>query len=253
MTLTDPFFSQYCTPKAEIAASLRVLFRRGDCFEIRVIDAQGSNKTDVGYFDDCRTAAASVVARYDGKTPAVYVVLNEMPHDMLARSANGFGSKTATADRHIIRRRWQLIDVDAAYPHDLKISSTDAEHEATLEVAERIRDALVSDGWAEPILADSGNGSHVLVPLDIHCPNDLATKRLKNLLKRLADNFDTPHDPHPCNIDTSVCNPAALTKLYGTMARKAANMPDRPYRRSHLLYVPASLAPWSDDAEEVAQ
>src|SRR5260221_11238505 len=91
MTLTDPFFSQYCTPKAEIAASLRVLFRRGDCFEIRVIDAQGSNKTDVGYFDDCRTAAASVVARYDGKTPAVYVVLNEMPHDMLARSANAFG------------------------------------------------------------------------------------------------------------------------------------------------------------------
>ncbi len=42
-------------------------------------------------------------------------------------------------------------------------------------------------------------------------------------------------------IDTAVFNPARITKLYGTIARKGANTGDRPYRMSGILHVPEEI------------
>ena len=44
-------------------------------------------------------------------------------------------------------------------------------------------------------------------------------------------------------IDTSVSNPSRITKLYGTIAQKGANTPERPHRTSKILHTPEVLKP----------
>ena len=57
-----------------------------------------------------------------------------------------------------------------------EISSTDAEHAAALELATDIRMVLGEEGWPPPLLADSGNGAHLLYAVDL--PNDAAATAL---------------------------------------------------------------------------
>jgi len=252
----NPVFG-HCTPRDEIAATLKILFAPDEVFELRVPFAFDTRKVWFGFFDNPLLAAERVVAKFDTKTPVVYAQLNALHPDLLARGSNKFVESTElhspSNGDHVTRRRWLLIDADATHAHHLKINSTNAEHEAALLVIERIFEALVRDGWPEPIVADSGNGGHLLFPFDLVCPNEVTTQRLKNLLKRLANHFDTPRDACPCAIDTGLGAPHQLTKLYGTASMKADNVPERPYRRSHLLYVPDYLMPAADDAGKTAQ
>jgi hypothetical protein len=135
-----------------------------------------------------------------------------------------------------VRRRWILIDCDPVRPSG--ISSTDAEHGAALARARTIRDALVADGWpsAGIVLADSGNGGHVLARVDL--PNDKESFTLvQRALKALALFFDDER----VKVDVSVANAGRITKLYGTLVRKGDNLPERPHRRSRLLEVPSPI------------
>jgi len=60
---------------------------------------------------------------------------------------------------------------------------------------------------------------------------------IKNLLTVIDMYFSDEH----VKIDTSVFNASRITKLYGTMAQKGANTPERPHRRSKIMYVPAEI------------
>jgi hypothetical protein len=63
------------------------------------------------------------------------------------------------------------------------------EHEAAIERAREIRAVLAEEGWPAPILADSGNGAHLLYPLVL--PNDEASAKLvERALKALAARFN---------------------------------------------------------------
>ena len=44
-------------------------------------------------------------------------------------------------------------------------------------------------------------------------------------------------------LDQAVFNPARLTKLYGTMARKGDNTPDRPHRLARIISLPEARQP----------
>jgi P4 family phage/plasmid primase-like protien len=59
------------------------------------------------------------------------------------------------------------------------------------------------------------------------------------VLTALAARFDT----NQVKIDQKVYNPGRIVKLYGTLARKGSNMPERPHRTSQVLEVPEEVEP----------
>ena len=90
-----------------------------------------------------------------------------------------------------------------------------------------------SKGWPEPILADSGNGAHLLYPIDL--PNDQdAANVLRDCLRALVFRFDD----EAVVVDTGNYNAARIWKLYGTLACKGDNALDRPHRLSRILESP---------------
>ena len=86
-------------------------------------------------------------------------------------------------------------------------------------------------GWPQPILADSGNGAHLLYRVDMPVDDGGMVKRA---LEALAAEFDDDQS----HVDTKVFNPARIWKLYGTVARKGDDLPDRPHRMARILEVP---------------
>ncbi len=166
---------------AEVRRGLDLLNVPGGVVEIRAlkIPQQGRGKpfTAAGYFTDLDKAAQAAVALDARKAAGVYLVLNETNPALLARSPNQATDhlEPTTSDIDIIRRRWLPLDFDPKRPSG--ISSTNAEHDAAQAAARECADWLREDaGWPEPILADSGNGWHVLYRVDL--PNDEAARRL---------------------------------------------------------------------------
>jgi hypothetical protein len=218
----------------EILRTLQVLSAPGQVIEVRAITDDGIAS---GYFDDPALLAAAVEPLDSLPTvQGIYVTLNEVTPALLSRRANRIkprlGKKDATtADTDILRRRWFPVDIDPARPSG--VSSTDAEHQAAIETAGRIADHLAGLGWPAPVIADSGNGAHLLYRIDL--PND---DRSRNLVRRCLEVLATLFDDSTTSIDTANHNAARIWKLYGTMSRKGDHTTDRPHRRSRLLTVP---------------
>ena len=80
-------------------------------------------------------------------------------------------------------------------------------------------------------MSDSGNGYHLLYPVD-ELPTEKDT--FAGVLADLATRFDTPD----ARVDTATFNPSRLVKLPGTYARKGDHTPDRPHRLARVLEVP---------------
>jgi hypothetical protein len=212
---------------------LEVIWRPGDVREARILTPRG---TDSGYFDDPRRLAAAV-APYDGRHN-VYLTLNPVAPALLARAANRIrpGSRSTTADRDVLERRWLPIDIDPVRPAD--ISASEAERELALQTARDVYGYLRERGWPDPVTAMSGNGYWLLYPVEL--PNDEASKRVvEGVLRHLAERFGTPR----VGIDTSVSNASRIVALVGTLKVKGDATPDRPHRRSALSFCPPELVP----------
>jgi len=222
-----------CLP-LEMARALSVLFQPGDVAEMRAPKA-GKYKTVSGYFNDW-SALAKAAAQWSGRAPGVYVTLNPVDPALLARAENRAVpyAELTTSDSNILTRRWLLVDIDAARPAG--ISATEEEHEAALALAGTVRAVLIGEGWTAPVVADSGNGAHLLYRVDLPSEDGGLVARV---LKALAFRFDTA----TLHVDTTVGNPGRPVKLYGTLAAKGDSTQDRPHRLARLLEVPAGLAP----------
>jgi hypothetical protein len=218
----------------EIAAALRLFIPAGQVTEIRILKA-GRAGTVSGYFDNPEQAASAAIS-WSGKAPGVYFVPNVVNPALLARAQNRLRERVeqTTTDTDITRRRWLLIDFDPARPAG--ISSTDAEHQSALDRAVRCRDWLSSDGWPSPILADSGNGAHLCYPIDL--PNDETSAKL---IQRCLQALDLLHSDDAVQVDQKTFNAARIWKLYGTLACKGDNTPDRPHRVAKVIEIPDQL------------
>ena len=129
------------------------------------------------------------------------------------------------------------MDLDPKRPAD--ISSTDVEHQAAIELAEEIRRRLVEEmNWPANafVKADSGNGCHLAVKIDL--PND---GQSKDLVERCLKALDSIFSNEKVKVDTTTHNPARIWKIYGTPARKGDSTAARPHRMARLLEVPAVL------------
>ena len=170
--------------------------------------------------------AVKFITDADAEQPkGIYVTLNPVPP----------GMSRFASDADILRRHWILIDLDPERPSEC--SSTDLEHAMAMAKAEKVFSWLKSQGFPECVVADSGNGYHLLLPVDL--PNDDHSKELvKAFLQALKANWQDEH----IGVDTKVANASRVTKLYGTVARKGESTADRPHRLSGLVYVPQDLA-----------
>ncbi|HNW80535.1 MAG TPA: hypothetical protein PLM60_04560 [Methanoregulaceae archaeon] len=214
-----------------------ILFLPGQVVEVRALMDEGMAS---GYFDDLGKLADQV-ATLDGLpgVQGIYVTLNEVNPALLSRRANRIKSRLSkkdatTADTDIVHRHWFPVDVDPARPSG--VSSTDEEHQAAIDTAARVSEYLAGLGWPDPIVADSGNGAHLLYRVDL--PND---DRSRELVKRCLEILAALFDDGITSIDTANHNAARIWKLYGTMSRKGDNTPDRPHRRSALISVPEEV------------
>jgi hypothetical protein len=218
--------------RAEILRSLQLLVAPGEIFEVRAIKTKKA--TVSGYFDDLERAADLAFDLGDDphvSAPAVYVTLNPCLPPLLSRAVNQLKpfAQVTTQDGEIVRRIWLLLDFDPVRPAG--ISSTDQEHELALARAEACREYLSTQGWPEPVSADSGNGGHLLYRIDL--PNDAAsTELVKRVLQALAAKFDDAS----VTLDQSVFNASRICKLYGTPCRKGDSTPERPHRLAAIQW-----------------
>ena len=214
-----------------IYKTVSALFGPDDVVELRILKTRDCG-TVSGYFND-KIKLAERAAHWNGRNN-IYVTLNPVNPDLLARANNRTKQRASdtTQDADIPRRRFILIDADPERPKG--VSATDAEHAAAFEMAHAIKAFLMDEhGFPDMFVADSGNGAHLVIPVDL--PNDAATTQaIKNFLLGLGKRFDN----EAVKVDKVVYNASRIIKLWGTKAVKGDNMPDRPHRNSRLLHIP---------------
>jgi len=217
---------------AEIKRGISLLFSPGDVVEVRIVKTDKFG-TVSGYFNDFDAMAQAIFEADQKYLPdGIYYTLNEVNPRLLGRSCNRLRERCdlTTSDKDILSRRWLPIDCDPVRPAG--VSSSDEEHEAALARARLIAAERPKD-WGEPILADSGNGAHLLYQANM--PNDPETLRLVELA--LAD-LDKRYSDTKVKIDVKCGNAARIWKAYGTAVRKGDSIPGYPHRISQILEAP---------------
>ena len=223
------------TDKEMIITALKLWFQKGDVFEIRVLDAVSSNwmrpHMESGYFDYDHIADAAEAISQLRSYRGAYATVNPVNPDLLARACNrirGITREPTTADSDILCRRWLLIDCDPKRVSG--VSSSDAEHEAAISTACKIRDGLSASGWSAPIIQDSGNGAQLMYRIDLPTADN-------DLVQRCIAGIATASDEY-VDVDLTVFNPARIWRIPGTMNCKGDDIPQRPHRMAQILSAP---------------
>jgi len=230
--------------------TLRFLHPDGGVFEICLINplaptspnwagkAFGKKPIVAGWFKDLEMAA-NLATRNEAE--GVYTTLNRCNEALLARANQRLKANVdRTADGHIEQIKNLLVDIDPIRPAGT--STTVQEHESALEMAQIIRADLKNQGWPEPLVGDSGNGGHLIYPLDL--PNTQESVDLvKAVLKALSLRYQERLARLNLEVDQAVFNPARLTKLYGTMVKKGDNTQERPHRLARIISLPSPRQP----------
>jgi hypothetical protein len=233
---------------SEILRAIAALHAGSDIIELRALHKRGK-RVDAGCFDgDHWGLLAKEAARLNAAGAGVYVTLNEVDRQLLARYANRiqeYARATAT-DANVVRRRWLPVDVDPQRPKDT--SATDEQLALAADRTEAVRQFLDGLGWPDPVEAESGNGYHLLYRIDL--PNAAAST---DLIKRCLEALAAKLDDSAIKIDRAVFNAARIIKLYGTVANKGDHIEHAPWRVSRLTCVPEEIGTVSlQQLEELA-
>ncbi len=209
---------------------LQLLHEPDEIIEIRSIDPK---PVISGYFRADSPRIETELAKYPNRT--FYQTMNRVKDACYARGQHERlveRPKETTSDNDIVGYQWLLIDADPVRPSG--VSSSGAEKEAARRVAGMTMKKLMAMGFSEPVVGDSGNGYHLL--FRIHAGLE-ERQTLADFLTVLDMWFST----EAVKIDTAVFNPARITKLYGTVAAKGANTPERPHRQSKIIRYPEKI------------
>ena len=197
----------------EIRKGVQALFPEGSIVELRI--PKSSQGTIIGFFQD-QEKLIQAITDYSGKVPAVYYTLNSVPPELYEKSqkdktiVGGHGCK----DDEIVTRNWLLIDCDPLRVDrngteliQQTVSSTESEKSEAFVVAQKVECYLQDKGWPQPIIADSGNGYHLLYNMGGMPSTDELTVTVQEALQHLAEKFDTTR----VHVDTVVYNPSRIT------------------------------------------
>ncbi len=213
----------------EIERALGLLHPAGDPIELRII---GGGPVLSGVFSEHRELAAHAAGR-SGTVPGIYITLNPLtPRDGLVTNTLR-PSKRCVKDSDILRRRWLPVDFDPVRPAGT--SASESEHQYAIQRARECATELQNEGWAAPIVASSGNGAHVLFPIDL--PNDVPSGVL---VREVLAGFSVRFSDDQLVVDQTPASAGQIWKLYGTQAAKGEPTADRPHRLSEILESPTS-------------
>lgn len=226
----------------DIERWLRVFCQPGQVVELRALNVHGKRAVCEVHGD--LSALAQRAAELDAAgAVGVYFTPNPIRPDL----AGWKNSRLKAED--VIERRWLLIDADTWRPAGT--NATEAELQLAWSVLDRCQSTLDAAGLSGAVVGFSGNGWHLCYPIQL--PNDESAHELvKATLKGLHEHcgsdltkgeaaeikagrfLATPK----ARVDTSPHDAPRIWKLYGTMARKGPNTPERPHRRSFLVELP---------------
>lgn len=226
--------------RLQIEQTLAFYHPNGNLFEVCGIgNGRSSKAIEGGFFNDhlkAVDAALNLTKRYHG----VYVTINPVQVELLGRADNHTkAGLLRTQDRNVLTFQKLLVDVDPVRPSG--VSSTDAEHDAALALCQKIRADLLGAGWPEPLVADSGNGGHLVYCMDIVPIIPENGDLLKLCLRALASRYNSVGDLAQ-RVDTTVANAGRISKIYGTWAGKGKSTPDRPHRMARIIALPETPA-----------
>lgn len=216
----------------EIRHAIEVLKPNRELFEVRII--KGKNVLS-GYFRDADTLIREL-SGVDLARCNVYMTLQKLHEGCEARwqyerFINAGAEKLpTTSDNDIVAYRYIPIDLDPTRPAGIS-SSLDELRDAT-ELRAQILETLKEQGYTKYIQAFSGNGYHILLPVDF-AANKENEERVKQILDSLDENFSNA----ACKVDTTNYNRSRVFKLYGTLAQKGRSTKERPHRTAKILEV----------------
>ena len=222
--------------KSEIYKWWHIFKRDNELVEIRFL---GNSKTASGYYKNIENLVRDV-ERMDAEDKfQIYFTLNCIEDSCYGREQCEkviWKPKNTTTDNDIKGRYWILIDLDPKRPSGT--SSSNEEYEKAHIKAVDVYRYLMDMGFYEPVVCSSGNGWHLLLPCKIGIStetNDVVNKFLRVLSMLFSD--------ESIDIDVKVGNPARICKLYGTMAKKGTNIPERPHRMARIVKTPEEIKP----------
>ena len=222
--------------KSEIYKWWHIFKRDNELVEIRFL---GNNKTASGYYKNIENLVRDV-ERMDAEDKfQIYFTLNCIEDSCYGREQCEkviWKPKNTTTDNDIKGRYWILIDLDPKRPSGT--SSSNEEYEKAHIKAVDVYRYLMDMGFYEPVVCSSGNGWHLLLPCKIGIStetNDVVNKFLRVLSMLFSD--------ESIDIDVKVGNPARICKLYGTMAKKGTDRPERPHRMARIVKTPEEIKP----------
>jgi hypothetical protein len=219
----------------EIRSALDLLFEPDQIIELRAL----GERVYSGYFTDRELLIAS--AEKLDSIPGVYgvyVTIHRVLPALLSRRVNRTiqvgKNDVTTTDNDILERSWFLIDADPIRPSG--ISSSGTEHELAMQRVCQVAAWLQDYGWEDPVIADSGNGAHLLYRVSL-----ANNEESKVLVKRCLQSIACFWDDNQVSIDRSVFNAARIWKLYGTVSRKGDSTDERPHRTSRVINAPNTV------------
>lgn len=167
----------------------------------------------------------------------IYFTLNDIDDGCYGRAQSEKiikSPKTTTSDSNIIHRSWILLDFDPV--RVVGTNASDEEFELAHKKAQEVFVYLRKFGFNDPVICRSGNGWHLLYKCDM--PN---TDEVRDMISNFLQSVALMFTDEKVDIDEAVFNAARICKLYGTTAKKGANLPERPWRMSEIVYVPEEI------------
>ena len=217
----------------------------GEHFEVFALDSNGQ-RPSFGVFSNADSAIPVVLDKND-KGFNIFINLNPIipweavtPHidsEKLLTNKNGIRCANKS---DVTKMSFLLVDIDPLRKNGISnCSATNEEYFAALSVAKKVR-AFMTEEFEldDPLMANSGNGVHLVWRIDLPAEKKSETLIRKCLLA-LANKFNSAD----AVIDTSISTQFHLTKLYGTTACKGVNTSNRPWCLSNIVELPVSSTP----------
>ena len=219
--------------ESEVYKWFDILKNNNELVEIRLI---GSNKTGSGYFTDAKTLIEAIKPYTDSYN--CYFTLNSINPACYGREQKDkivLRPKNTTQDNEIICRNYVLIDLDPKRPSG--ICSTKEESMKAYEKGKEVTKFLMDNGFYEPIVVFSSSGIHLYLKCAL-LNNEENTKLVKRFLNAISMLFSD----EDVDCDTSVYNPARISRLIGSYSCKGANNDaTRPQRKCRFLSIPDEI------------
>lgn len=210
------------------------VFRNGsELVEIRILGKFAYS----GYYKNIDKLIEDIRPYEDMPNEQIYFTLNEIDDGCYGREQSEKiikSPKNTTNDTNITKRKWVLIDFDPV--RVAGTNATDDEFEMAHKKAQQVFSYLRSAGFNDPVICRSGNGYHLVFRCDM--PN---TDEVRDTLSQFLQSLSLMFSDGKVDIDEAVFNAARICKLYGTTAKKGANLPERPWRMSEIIYVPKEI------------